>query len=123
MATAWYLWPVSSNGEPPIEFDPFDRLLLCRLKLTEAEALLVCDALKGVELGPECAKLLWGNVENAMNADSFEHKPEIDGDNLTARLQRLNDGEAVALLRGVEWFWRYSGLPAPARLQQIGLKS
>jgi len=111
-----------TTKEAPIEFDPFDRLLLRRLKLTEAEALLVCEVLKGVELGPECAKLLWGNVENAVSADSFEHRPEIDGDGLTARLQRLNDGEAVALLRGVEWFWRYARLPAPARLQQIGLK-
>jgi hypothetical protein len=123
MRTAWRPWPVSSAEEGEVEFDPFDRLLLRRLKLTEAEALVVCEALKGVELGPEVAKLLWGNVKNALSADSFEFNSEIDGNGLTERLQRLNDGEAVALLRGVEWFWRDSTLPAPTRLQQIGLKS
>jgi len=123
MGTAWHSSPTSSAAEPPIEFDPCDRLLLRRLKLTEPGALLVCNALKGVTLGPECAKLLWGDVQTATRAESSEGKLEIDGDRLTTRLQRLNDGEAVALLRGVAWFWRHSSLPAPARLQQIGLKS
>ena len=123
MGTAWHSSPTSGGTEPQTEFDPCDRLLLRRLKLTEPEALLVCNALKGVNLGPECAKLLWGNVQNATRAESVEGKVEIDGDGLTTRLQRLNDGEAVALLRGVAWFWRHSALPAPARLQQIGFKS
>jgi hypothetical protein len=120
MATGWHL-PTTDRKETPVEFDPIDRLLLRRLNLTEAEALLVCEVLKTVNRGPECAKLLWGDVEDAVISGYIERKPEVDTEDLTARLQKLNDGEAVALLRGVQWFWRDSALPAQTRLQQIGL--
>lgn len=103
------------------EFDPVDRLLLRRLRLTEIEGLLVCDALKFVKFGPECAKLLWSEVDKAISAGPAEFQSEIDGDALTARLQRLNDGEAVTLLRAVEWFWERPSLPTRIRLQCIGL--
>jgi hypothetical protein len=103
------------------EFDPIDRMLLRRLRLTEIQALLVCDALKSVKLGPDLAKLLWSDVERAIISQRPDRKNEMDGEALTDRLQRLNDGEAVALLRAVEWFWQQDSLPAKVRLQAIGL--
>lgn len=99
-----------------------DRRLLQRLRLSELEALLVCDALKSVKLGPDLAKLLWSDVERTICSRTDESESPIDGEALTNRLQRLNDGEAVALLRAVEWFWQQQQvLPVKLRLQAIGL--
>jgi hypothetical protein len=111
----------TGSSEPTAEFDPLDRLLLRRLRLTEIEALMVCNALRFVKLGPEFAKLLWSDVKNALDSQPSEFQSRIDEDRLLARLQRLNDGEAVALLRAVEWFWERPSLPIATRLQCIGL--
>lgn len=107
--------------EPMAELDPVDRLLLRRLHLTEVEALAVCSALKLVRLGPECAKLLWGDVQRALREQSGQFLSEGDKESLTDRLQRLNDGEAVALLRAVEWFWKRASLSVDARLRLMGV--
>ena len=107
--------------ESTAEFDPIDRLLLHRLHLTEPQALLVCDALKFVRRGPETAKLLWGDVQEALSAQPQATPPEVDREALIDRLQRLNDGEAVALLRAVQWFWLRPSLPVVIRLRSIGL--
>lgn len=107
--------------ETTAELDPVDRLLLRRLHLTESEALVVCSALKSVRLGPECAKLLWGDVQKALRGESGDVLSEVDKEALTDRLQRLNDGEAVALLRAVEWFWKRASLSIDARLRLMGV--
>jgi len=103
------------------EFDPIDRLLLHRLHLTEIEGLLVCEALKSVRRGPETAKLLWGDVQEALSEQPQSALSKMEAEALVDRLQRLNDGEAVALLRAVEWFWNRPSLPIAIRLTLIGL--
>jgi hypothetical protein len=107
--------------EATAELDPVDRLLLRRLHLTEVEATVVCSALKSVRLGPESAKLLWGDVQKALRGEAADVLSETEKEALTDRLQRLNDGEAVALLRAVEWYWKRPSLPIDARLRLMGV--
>jgi hypothetical protein len=110
-----------TREEAIAELDPVDRLLLRRLHLTEVEATVVCSALKSVRLGPESAKLLWGDVQKALRGEAADLLSETEKEALTDRLQRLNDGEAVALLRAVDWYWKRASVPIDARLRLMGV--
>ena len=98
------------------------RRSLATVKLSEAEAGLLCDALSGiVRAGP--VALLWAEVDEAIRADGLDAKWGIEGPVLVAKLRGLSYAQALALVDAIERFWLgpHEQVDRAAALWAVGL--
>jgi len=77
---------------------------LRRIRLTENEALAICDVLNGTWLDALTAHLLWAEVEDAQE-DGVAEKWSIDAPDLVARLRAIGPTAQLAICDAVER-WR-----------------
>lgn len=95
---------------------------LAAVELSEAEALLVCDALNGTWLDEGSVHLLWAEVDEAVQGDNLHIKWQI-GDELALvrRLRGLTYTQSLAVWDAVERFWRTPDRDARETIRAVGL--
>lgn len=89
--------------------------------LSEGEAALICDALNGTLIEPTIVRLLWAEVDRAIQGDGLAEKWNVDGAALVSKLRGLTPGALFAVADGVERFWRQPDLPLAENLRSVGL--
>lgn len=95
---------------------------LARLRLTEREALLICDALNGTWLQEgTAARYLWAEVADAIELNRLDRKWDVDGQALVQKLRGLTLAQAWAVVDAVERFWEQKEEDAQAALIAAGL--
>lgn len=85
-------------------YELLDRALK-QVKLTKREACLITDVLNGHLAVAVSAKLLWAEVEDAIELDGVDKKWEVDGKKLVEKLKGLNELQGMALIDAAERFW------------------
>ncbi|MDE1904938.1 MAG: hypothetical protein KGH75_00625 [Rhodospirillales bacterium] len=85
------------------------------------EACLIMDVMNGCIVTPETMQLLWANVDDAIRLDALDHKWNIDGAALVARLRALPYAECVALVDAVERAWLLEDGTPEERVRAVGL--
>jgi hypothetical protein len=94
---------------------------LRRTRLTEAEALAICDTLSGTWTDAESGQMLWADLEDAV-ADGIGDSWSVDLPALAARLQALGPAAQVAICDAVErWRIRSDEEDFRAALRTVGL--
>lgn len=96
------------------------RYSLEEIDLTEAEALLVLEALQGSALDAISYRLLWKEVEDALSLHQLDRKWQVDGAALVARLRALSPGAAMAVADAAERASRAEG-DLRAAVRAVGL--
>lgn len=90
-------------------------------RLTEAEASLICDALNGIWMADTYAlPLIWAGVSDACRLNDLGGKWGLDEQQQTALIKRMqgwNTAELLAVIDGVERFWR----DHEATVQSVGM--
>ncbi|MDN5348540.1 MAG: hypothetical protein PWP65_2105 [Clostridia bacterium] len=81
------------------------RRALAQVPLKVEEACLIVDALNGAKLEADTARLLWAEIEDAINLDHLDEKWQVDGSALVQKLRQLTDTQALALIDAAERFW------------------
>lgn len=87
------------------------------LRLTEAEASLLCDVCNGTIWEPHTMRLLWAQIADA-EPELFE-KWGVDQAPFISRLRQLTPGQTFAIVDAIERFWRAPN--EPDRLRAVGL--
>jgi hypothetical protein len=95
---------------------------LSRLKFTEAEASLLCDACNGLWVdSPRSVPLLWAEVQDACDLSHLHLKWEVDPVALVAKLRAASPSQVWALIDAIEQFWKLTNLSTAEALHQVGL--
>lgn len=94
-----------------------------RKRLTEGEALLLCDILNGTLLDENSVRYLWHEVADALDSNpSLEQKWSVAGHGLVDKLQQFSYAELLALGDAVERFWIVApGSDIHDTVRQVGL--
>lgn len=75
------------------------------VNLTESEAMLIVDTCNGTLFEPHTIRLLWAEIDDAIRLDRLDHKWQVDGPELVAKLRSLTAGQMFAVVDGCERFW------------------
>lgn len=96
---------------------------LRRLRFTDSEASLICEALSGpLWEEPSTVMHLWAMVSDAIQIDHLASKWGVeDPDGLIDRLRTASPGELMAIADAVERFWKLSDMETGAALRAVGL--
>jgi hypothetical protein len=100
---------------------------LLELTLPASEVNLVCEALKNyrIEDDSEKARVIWKQVDAAIQREQLDQKWGVDGKVFIHKLQALNHLQFVALVDAVERYWvREKSNPHESRetrFSQVGL--
>lgn len=78
---------------------------LRRTNFTEAEALLLCDALNGIAWQPAVRPPLDLDISEAIALEGLAMKWGIDGKSLVEKLRALDDTAATAVMLAVKRWW------------------
>lgn len=92
--------------------------------LTEAEAMLLCDALNGVLAAepPAVARLLWAQVEDAVRLDGLAEKWGVNGIALVGELKSYSFAQCLAVIDAAERWWKLPDQSdRAATLKAVGL--
>lgn len=94
---------------------------LATVQLEFNQAYLIVDALNGVLIDANTAKLLWAEIEDAINLDHLDQKWQVDGKALVEKLRGLNEIQAMAVIDAAERFWQAqkSGQEAEELIKKI----
>lgn len=94
---------------------------LATVQLEFNQAYLIVDALNGVLMDANNAKLLWAEIEDAINLDHLDQKWQVDGKALVEKLRGLNEIQAIAVIDAAERFWQAqkSGQEAEELIKKI----
>ncbi len=79
---------------------------LATVSLELNEAYLIVDALNGVLMDANNAKLLWAEIEDAIKLDHLDQKWQVDSKALVEKLRNLNEIQAMAIIDAAERFWQ-----------------
>ena len=101
-------------------YEAIDRELRA-LALTHAEASLLADALNGTLWDVQSVSLLWAQVDDAIRDGALDTKWGVHGPDFVARLRALTYTQALAIIDGVDRFWRIAGDDIVAALRESGL--
>jgi len=93
---------------------PDDRSLLDGIRLSFAEAALLCDALRALWLSPKYIERTWREMRDIIETQRL-------ADALLAPLGRLRRSEATAVLRAAIRFWERHEEPTARLLNELGL--
>ncbi len=90
------------------------RRALGEIQLTEAEALLICDALNGtIHASSVPARMvLYAQVDDAIRIYGLDRKWIVDGNALLEKIHDMSEVQALAIIDAVERFW------TPARIEE-----
>lgn len=100
---------------------------LLELTLHSSEVNLICEALKDyrVEDDSEQARVIWKQVDAAIQRDRLDQKWRVDGSAFIRKLQALTHLQLIALVDAVERCWvreKSNPLePQETRLSRVGL--
>jgi hypothetical protein len=72
------------------------------VELREAEAGLILDACRSVIFDETNYRLLWAEVQDAIQNDALMGRWDVDGAPLVAKLQALTPGQRLALVDAIE---------------------
>jgi hypothetical protein len=79
---------------------------LATVSLELNEAYLIVDALNGVLMDANNAKLLCAEIEDAIKLDHLDQKWQVDSKALVEKLRNLNEIQAMAIIDAAERFWQ-----------------
>lgn len=77
--------------------------------LSEAEAMLICDAQNGILMESHSMRLLWAGIDDAIALDRLDQKWHVDGGPLVAKLRTLSPAQTYAICDAAERFWVRNG--------------
>jgi hypothetical protein len=92
-----------------------------RLRLSQDEATLVCEALRDAE---HAFPGLWSvakRVADNIRERERDAKEKIDGFDLVNKIRGMTPGQIIALADAVDRFWQLSGGDVQERLKRVGL--
>jgi hypothetical protein len=92
-----------------------------RVSLTDPEALLICDTLRGTWLDTPTISLLWTEVEDACRLEGLDQKWAVDGAALVDRLRGMGLAELHSIADAAERFHLEPEGPYSERLWGVGL--
>lgn len=75
------------------------------ITLTEAEALLICDALNGTLMEPHTMQLLWAQIDDACRLDNLCEKWDCQREVIVDLLRDLSYCQSLAVVDAVERWW------------------
>jgi hypothetical protein len=94
---------------------------LAEVSLSEPEALLVCEALRGHAMDERSYDLLFGRVALAIAKGGLDRAQGVDGDALVRKLQALDRGQAMSVVDAVERLVLAPEGTGAERLRAVGL--
>ena len=94
---------------------------LAEVTLSEAEALVVYEALRGHAWDEQSYDLLFARVARAIARSHLDRPHGVDGEALVHKLQSLDRGQAMAVVDAIERSCRIGSDSAADRLRLVGL--
>jgi hypothetical protein len=93
---------------------------LRKVHLTEAEALLICDALNSRRFDEHSCEHVRMCIRETMRFDELDKKWGVDVESFNAKLEEMTSSRLLALVDAAERFWR-NPTPREAALRRVGL--
>ncbi len=89
------------------------------ISLSEAEARLLCEALRGWIFDIYSYELVWARIDDAIRSDALDRKYKVDGTALVEKVRGLMPGQKLSLLDAIEIALVHQ--VSPTALREIGL--
>jgi hypothetical protein len=92
-----------------------------KLGLSKNEIMLIIDSLNSTMKDMMVVQMMHASVEDSCHYDNLDKKWEVDGKVLAEKIKNMNNLQRLAILDGVEYYWKNSHLDSDELLRKSGL--